>query len=160
MGLFGTSSEEEGLPLGAYTAIVGVFGAGLAAGLMPASRRGRVRAQVGVGDLIVLGLATHKLSRLIAKDSVTRPFRAPFTRYTGESQLNELAEEPRGHGLQQAIGQLLFCPQCVGQWVAAGFSIGLLRAPKMTRAIAGVYAIHAVSDFLHAAYGAVLERTS
>ncbi|MFD7922153.1 DUF1360 domain-containing protein [Streptomyces sp. NPDC059740] len=45
---------------------------------------------------MLLAAATHKLSRLVAKDPITSPLRAPFTRYQGTSAPSELAEEVRG----------------------------------------------------------------
>ena len=46
-------------------------------------------------------MATHKLSRIIAKDPVTSPLRAPFTTFEGTSGPAELAEEPSsGQGLR------------------------------------------------------------
>ena len=36
-----------------------------------------------VQDIALSALATHKLSRLLAKDPVTSPLRAPFTAYQG-----------------------------------------------------------------------------
>lgn len=115
MKIFDEYAGDEALPMGSYAALVGAFNVALAAGLVLAARHGRLRDSVSVGDVALLGVATHKLSRLIAKDTVTSPLRAPFTRHSGQSQINELAESPRGEGPRQAIGQLLFCPQCVGQ---------------------------------------------
>ena len=66
----------------------------------------------------MLGIATHKLSRLITKDWVTSPFRAPFTKFKEADGVGEVTEEARGTGMQQAIGELVTCPWCVGPWVA------------------------------------------
>src|SRR5690606_41186876 len=60
--------------------------------------------------------STHKLSRLLAKDPVTSPIRAPFTRYKGVSGPAELREEPRN-----TVGELLSCPFCIAQWTATGY---------------------------------------
>ena len=64
------------------------------------------------GDLLLVGIATHKLSRLLAKDKVTSFIRAPFTRYQEPSGQGEVEEEPYGHGLHLAVGELLVCPYC------------------------------------------------
>ncbi len=41
--------------------------------------------RVSPGDILLLGVATHKLSRLLAKDWVTSFYRAPFTEYQGSA---------------------------------------------------------------------------
>lgn len=46
-----------------------------------AGRRGRLPEGYRAGDLVLLGVATFKLSRLISKDRVTAFLRAPFTRF-------------------------------------------------------------------------------
>jgi hypothetical protein len=104
--------------------------------------------------LVTIGLATHKLSRLIAKDRVTSFLRAPFVRYVEPAGHGEVEEEPRGEGLRLAIGELLVCPYCLGQWLAGGFAVGLVGAPDLTRLIAFVYSTETVADFLQLAYRA------
>ncbi len=42
-------------------------------------------------DFALVSVATHKLSRLLAKDPVTSPLRMPFTRFEGTSGEAELA---------------------------------------------------------------------
>jgi hypothetical protein len=54
--------------------------------------------------------------------------------------------------LRKAIGELLICVFCIGQWIAAFFAYGLVLAPVLTRSVASVFAILAVSDYLHQAY--------
>jgi Protein of unknown function (DUF1360) len=78
-------------------------------------------------------VATHKCARLLAKDPVTSPPRAPFTAFKGTSAPAELQEEPRGTGLRKAVGELIVCPFRVGQWVATGFVSGLVLRPRATR---------------------------
>jgi len=61
-------------------------------------------------DIVLLGFATHKISRVVAKDKVTSFLRAPFTRFQEDSGQGEVSEQPRGEGLRLAIGELLVCP--------------------------------------------------
>jgi hypothetical protein len=70
---------------------------------------------------VQLAITTHKLIRIIAKEPVTSPLRAPFARYDGLSAAGELSEEVAGHGLSHAVGELLTCPMCFAQWVATNF---------------------------------------
>jgi hypothetical protein len=97
-------------------------------------------------------VATHKLSRLIARDRVTSAFRAPFTRFQGDAGPGEVNEAARGHGLRRAIGELLVCPYCLDLWVSAGLVGGLIAAPRSTRWIASVFGAMAAADVLQMAH--------
>ncbi|WP_436522933.1 DUF1360 domain-containing protein [Actinoplanes sp. HUAS TT8] len=148
-------------PLGGYLAAMGAFGA-LAASLAAAARlTGRpVPERPAVADVVLISLATHKLSRLIAKDSVTSPLRAPFTRYTEPAGAAELNEEVRdsGSGLKHGIGELITCPFCLAAWVATGLTGGLVLAPRLTRLVATALTATAASDFLQMAYSIAKEK--
>lgn len=111
----------------------------------------------GLMDLALLGIATHKLSRVVAKDRITGILRAPFVNYIKSAGAGEVEEEPRGHGIQRGIGTLISCPYCMGPWCAAGLGFGFVLAPRVARFFAGVLASVAVSDFLHRAYAATKE---
>jgi hypothetical protein len=103
-------------------------------------------------DLALITVATHKLSRLIAKDRVTSALRHPFTSYQGEGGPGEVEEAARGRGLRRAIGELLICPYCLGMWISAGFTAGLAVAPRPTRWIASVLVALFGSDVLQIGY--------
>lgn len=156
---FGGYADDD-KPLGSYALLTAGFNLGLAGALASAARRQPLPERVGIRDVALLGIATHKLSRLIAKDTVTSFFRAPFVRYEGPGGINELEETPRGEGLRRAVGELLFCPQCVGQWVAGGLIYGFVRAPRTTRLLAAMFTSLAIADFLHLAYMASREKAS
>lgn len=144
--------SDEHRPLGGYALLTGAFNAAFATALVAAHRSGRLDGLRG-GDVVLAAFATQKLSRLLAKDKVTSFLRAPFTRYQGESGPSEVSEAPRGTGLRMAMGELVSCPYCLGQWVSAGFTLGLMAAPRPTRAIAGTYAVLGLADFLQVGYG-------
>src|SRR6188474_2840488 len=55
-------------------------------------------------------------------------------------------------------GELLVCPYCLDLWVVAGFSLGLLFAPRLTRFLASVFSALTISDFLQIAYRAAEEK--
>jgi Protein of unknown function (DUF1360) len=147
-------------PLGAYLAAMGIYG-GLVAALAGAAKAsGReLPERVEPWDLVVVTLATHKLSRLVSKDKVTSPLRAPFMAYQGRSADKEVKEKPRGSGMREAVGELVGCPFCLGMWVATGFSAGLVFAPRLTRLGASTLAILTGSDFLQYGYAAVQQCT-
>ena len=136
-----------------------LFNAGMAAGLIGARRRGReLPERIAGRDLVLAGVATHKLSRLIAKDRITAFARAPFTEYEQPGGPAEVEERARGEGLRRTIGELLVCPYCLGMWVSGGFHLGLVAAPRATRFAASVLTGLTISDFLQIAYRAAEER--
>lgn len=142
--------SQEAKPLGSYALLTGVFAGGLTAAL--AAGRDRLPERVAISDLLLFGVASQRLSRLIAKDRVTSFARAPFTRYQGEGGPGEVEEEPRGSGLPHAIGQLLVCPYCLAQWVMGAFVGGLVLAPRVTRLVGALFAGKAIADLLQIAY--------
>jgi hypothetical protein len=103
-------------------------------------------------DLALLGVATHKLSRIISKDRITGILRAPFVSYIKSAGHGEVEEEPRGRGIQRGIGNLLSCPYCMAPWCATALAFGFIFTPRVTRFFAGVLTSVAASDFLHKAY--------
>jgi hypothetical protein len=147
------SNADPERPLASYGALTALFGA-LCAGFAGWMRRSgrRLPERVEPGDLVLLTLATHKLSRLITKDRVTSALRQPFTRYQQAGGPGEVEEEARGHGLRRAIGELLVCPYCIGLWIAAAFTAALAVAPRPTRWIASVLSTLFGSDVLQIAY--------
>jgi hypothetical protein len=153
-------SPHEHKPLLGYAGLTVAFNGGAALYVAAHRRSGRrVPDHLPLADFLILAAGTHKLSRLIAKDRVTSFLRSPFTRYTGEAGPSEVSEEPRGTGIRLAIGELLVCPYCVGQWVAAAFVAGYIRQPNPTRMVAAVFAVLSASDFLSQAWVALEEQT-
>jgi hypothetical protein len=144
----------EQRPLGGYVVVMAVFGAILsgAAGLAFATGR-RLPEGIGPWDLLLIAAGTHKLSRTLTKDAVTSPLRAPFTRYQDTGGPAEVMEEVRHRdGLRHSIGELITCPFCLDVWIAAGFTIGLVFAPRLTKLVAAALTAVTGADFLHLLY--------
>ncbi len=155
----GYAPPEREPPLLAYAVLLAIFNALFALALALARRGGReLPERPAAADVALVGVASHKVSRLIAKDKVTSPLRAPFTELEGSGGPGELEERSRGSGARKAIGELLICPYCLDLWVVAAFSLGLLFAPRLTRFLAAVFAAHTVSDFFQIAYKAAEEK--
>jgi hypothetical protein len=155
----GYADPQERPPFLPYLTFMSSFGALLAAALLIARRQGReLPEQVGAGQLLLVGTASHKVARLLSKDKVTSPLRAPFTELEGKGGPAEFEESSRGTGARKAIGELLICPFCLGLWVVAAFSVGLLFAPRVTRFIASLFAALTISDFFQIAYKAAEEK--
>src|SRR3954463_366461 len=150
-----TNGEER--PLAGDLGAMGVY-LGLvttAAAAVRASGR-QLPQRVPAGDALLLTVATFRLARRIAKDPVTAPIRAPFTRFGGASGHAEVAEGVREHGgLKHAVGELLTCPFCLAQWVGTGFVLGYVTAPRATRLAARTMTMVAGSDVLQFMYDAI-----
>ena len=117
-----------------------------------AAEQKRLPRKFSVLDIALLGIATHKLSRIVAKDRITGILRAPFVSYVRSAGAGEVEEEPRGRGFQRGIGHLMSCPYCMAPWCATALGFGVLFAPRVTRFFAGILVSVATSDFLHRAY--------
>jgi len=155
----GYAPRRERPPLAAYATFATVFHAAMAGAVVAAKRSGRdLPERVAASDVVLIGTASYKLSRLVSKKKVTAFVRAPFTELEGKGGPAELEEKPRGSGLQRALGELLVCPYCLGLWASGGFHAGLLFAPRTTRFSASVLAAMSISDFLQVAYKAAEER--
>jgi hypothetical protein len=144
-----------GQPLRGYLTTLTVYGSvvtGLAGAARLAGRQGPRRPEPA--DVVLLSVATHKLSRLLAKEAVTSPLRAPVTRFRGAAGSSEVNEEPRLGGPGHAAAELMSCPFCLGVWVATGLCAGLVFAPRLTRLVAAGLTMVAASDFLQLAYDA------
>jgi hypothetical protein len=152
----GYAEPEERPPLAAYATFALVFNGALAGAVAAAKRSGRdLPERVELQDLMLIGAASYKLSRLVAKKKITSFVRAPFTELHGQGGPAELEEKARGSGLRRAVGELLICPYCLGLWASGGFHAGLLFAPRSTRLTASVLSAMTISDFLQIAYKAV-----
>jgi hypothetical protein len=153
-------SPDKPVAMGGHAVLTGLFNGSVAVFALSQWQSGRgLPERVPAGDLVLLSVGTYKLSRLIAKDRIMSFARAPFTRLQGESERpGELSEEPRGSGLQHAVGELLVCPYCLGQWVGTGFLVTYIRQPRLARAIASAFAIVAGSDLLQETWVAVDKR--
>jgi hypothetical protein len=146
--------DDAERPLGGYLILMGAFMALFGGFLALARITGRwLPEQFRTSDILLFGTATQHLGRIISKAGVTSPLRAPFTRYQGTSgPPAELQESVRERGVRHAIGELLTCPFCTGLWVAAFFAYGLVLMPRVTRLIATIFTIDAISDVLNLLY--------
>jgi hypothetical protein len=155
----GYAPAEEKRPLGGYLVLTVLFQGLVALAVVLLRRSGRALPErYPLSDALLVGAATHKLARLVAKDKVTSFARAPFTEYQGTGGPSEVEEAPRGAGLRYATGELLVCPYCLGLWISTGFGIGLASAPRATRLVALVLSSLGISDFLQIAYKAAEEK--
>lgn len=139
----------EQRPLWGYVRVMSAYAAGVAGlSALVVARRRPLPLRPATSDVILVSLATAKAARLMTRDIVTSPLRAPFTSFEGHGGPAEVNEQPRGSGLQRSIGELVSCPFCMSQWIATGFGFGLLLAPRVTRQVAATFAALEIADIL------------
>ncbi len=136
--------------------------AGYAAGWTVLQRRsGRPRPpSPGPWDLALTATATFRLSRLIAKATVTRPMRAPFTRVDGAGAPAELNETPREEPGRKTAGELISCPFCLSVWIVTTFAGARAVWPDATRTVTGALTALALSDALQFGHSALSKRAA
>jgi hypothetical protein len=127
-------------------------------GAAAAMLRGRRRLAVpGPGDIVLLGVGTFKLSRILTREKVTQAIREPFAEAGEPGSGSEIIPAPRGEGLRRAIGELLSCPFCASVWIGTAAALAYALAPEPTRLAASALSTMAVAD--SAQYGlAALRR--
>jgi hypothetical protein len=148
-----TDDGRDDRPLGGYARTLGVYAAASATAALAIRQRGLpLPERVGAYDLALLALATHKTSRTLTKESVTSPLRAGLTEFVEPGGPAESNERVSATGHTHALGELLTCPFCMSQWVATGFTVSLLLAPRATRVVLTVMSVRALSDALQLGY--------
>jgi len=144
-------------PYDAYAKIIGVFAGGLAAAGVLAHALGREPGEHDALDFFVLGAATFKAARTLARDEVTSFLRDPFV----QGRAHEGGEEPVETGdMRQAIGELVTCSRCIGTWVAAGLGVAQILAPRSGRLLTWSLGAAAVNDWLQAGFEALRKQAN
>ncbi len=147
-------------PLGGYAMLVVGHLALLGTAMGVLRRRGVELGKMETGELVLTGVATYKLSRVITKSWIGTAIRAPFTRYVEQDSGDEVKETARGDGLQEAVGDLVTCPFCTAHWVASTLVLAHDAAPGPTRALTRILAVDAVSDTLQYVRGWLVKKTT
>jgi len=136
---------------------VSAFAGSLAAAGALAHALGRDPREHDALDLVVLGAATFKAARTIARDEVTSFLRDPFV----EGEAHEGGEDPVESGdMRQAIGELVTCSRCIGTWVAAGLGATQVLAPRFGRLLTWTLAAGGVNDWLQAGFGLLTAKAN
>jgi hypothetical protein len=123
-----------------------------------AALKGRPPHEVSATDLALLGLATFKASRTVARDKVTSFVREPFVE--GEAYDGEGERPTHETELKQALGELVTCTRCVGTWLGAGLASMQILAPRTGRLLTTVLAAGAINDFLLAGFSALTAKSN
>ncbi len=136
---------------GSYALLSGAFNLGLA--LFCWRKRPQ---QVGLKDWCLLALATFRMSRLLAYDSVMQTYRSPVVEVVPhDSGAGDTTQAKPGRGIKRAIGELITCPICNGTWIAAGLVYGLCLAPNYTRTLITVMSAVGAAEILQGGFEAL-----
>lgn len=150
--------DRDERPLTGYALLMGGYAISTVTAAALVARRRRGAALPTPGDLALVSVAVFRTTRTIAKDAVLSPLRAPFTVFTGPAGPGEVLEQPREGAVRHAVGELITCPFCLGQWVATAALVSYAAAPRATRWVATGMTVVAAADALQYAYAA-LEKT-
>jgi hypothetical protein len=151
----GDQQAGDDRPLPGYLLLSGTYAslcAVTAAAVARKARRDGALEPPRLRDLAVTAVAVFRMSRTLAKDAVLSPLRAPFVVFDKPGGPDELVEAPRPGPVRHAVGELVVCPFCLGQWVATAAVAGHLLMPRTTRWLTGGLAVVAVSDALQLVY--------
>jgi hypothetical protein len=148
----GTSTHDDRM-LKRYATFVALFNLLLGKKLLRKGAKSPAFSELGLVDLVLFGISTHKLSRIATKAVVTSPIRAPFTRFQEYLGYGEASEEAKGTGgFQEAVGELLTCNYCADPWIALGMLYAFDGAPARARLAMKFFSAVALADFLHVSY--------
>jgi len=145
--------------LRSYAALAGVFVSLTSVAVYWLRRSGRRFPKPSALDVLLLSLGTARLSRLITRDKVLRPLRAPFvaTESTGASELREYIS---GDGMNRAVGELITCPRCTALWAANALSLLYVATPGAARFAGLVLSSALLSDVTNRSIAILDERHS
>lgn len=148
-------------PSASYTPLLAAYVAVVATLVGVARRvRGPDLPQPTSSDVVLLGVATFKLSRLLTKEKVTQPLREPFVERTEPGDGSEVNCEPAGTGIRRSVGELLTCPFCISVWFATAFTAVFSMAPRVARLVAGGLTAAVVADVSQYAYAGARKAAS
>jgi hypothetical protein len=100
-------------------------------------------------DLLLLGLSSFRMGRMIAFEGVAAPLREPFTETRADDSGAGQTVVARGEGARHVVGELLSCPICAGTWVAAGLVYGLHLLPGPTRLLLAIMGTTGVAELCY-----------
>ena len=95
---FGSISRnyDEDRPLSAFVALMAAYSGTLVALAAFAASRRKLVGRIGGKDLALYSVATFRLARILAKDPITSPIRAPFTELQGTTGSSPAIKRKQG----------------------------------------------------------------
>jgi len=102
--------------------------------------------QVGGMDLLLLCLATFRMTSVVTEEKVARIIRAPFCERVTKTKPDGTVEEeevPKGKGLRRVAGELILCPWCAGIWIATALTYFWILLPGVARVLLVAFGVAA-----------------
>jgi hypothetical protein len=136
--------DQQSRPYGYYAILIALYNA-IFGGFLMLYRRSRDPLERISGiDLLLLCLATLRMSKLVSEDEITSVMRKPVVEVEGGQK------RPKEGGLRSALGRLVLCPTCTGTWVAAFLTYALHLSPRYTRPFLAMMSASGASQFTDA----------
>lgn len=114
---------------------------------------------LNVGVIIIIGLASFRLTRLFLYDKIMEFVRAPFFEEVTELDENGVEEiylVPKKSGLRNWIGQLLSCYWCTGIWISAFLICGYYFIPEIGVPLIMLLAVAAIGSIIETIIGRIV----
>jgi hypothetical protein len=102
--------------------------------------------QVSGIDLLLLSLASFRLTAIVTEEKVARSLRAPFCERIVITKSDGTAAEeevPAGRGLRRAAGEMILCPWCAGVWIATLLVFFWILLPGISRVVLLAFSVAA-----------------
>ena len=140
--------NTKGSAQGGYALLSGIFNLALALFCLR-----RAPDPLDLKDWAMLVLATFRMSRMVAYDTVMQPYRAAVVETVPhDSGAGYTTQARYKTGLKAALGELISCPICNGTWISAGLVYGLCFAPGLTRTLMTIMSTMGAVEILQAAF--------
>lgn len=114
----------------------------------------QIQKYINTFNMVVFGLATYRIANIVSNEQVLKVLRAPFIRVKDEEDGGQ-QELPREGGIRNTVGTLLYCPSCVGVWVAALITYLFVFTPTIAWIVVVVFALSAVERIITNAVAAL-----
>ncbi|MGE7602059.1 DUF1360 domain-containing protein [Peribacillus sp. NPDC097675] len=110
--------------------------------------------------VLLLGLASFRLTRLIVFDKITEPLRRPFYKEIEEKNeegISEIYLVPQEKGLRGWVGQLLSCFWCVGVWSSLFLVVLYLEHVFIGEVLILILAVAAVGSIIEVIISKIMD---
>jgi hypothetical protein len=99
----------------------------------------------------LLALATFRMARTLSFNEIAEPLRSPFTVTIPDSCKagSNVHPKPGSRGIIYAVGSLLACPICTGQWSALILYASLVLVYNIGIKLVMILALAGASEILH-----------
>jgi hypothetical protein len=124
-------------------------------------KKGKMRMKITFLNLLILGLASFRLTRLIVFDKITEWIRTPFFDEMEEEDENGVIEIyylPKKKGLKKFFGELLSCYWCTGIWASVIVVVSFYLFPFYSTPIIVILAVAGLASFFETIVQQLLEK--